>query len=44
MYFVGGFLVGLGLSVIHKQWKKEQADKRWAEAADGDREGSEQSG
>lgn len=42
MYFVGGFLIGFGLDLIYRQWKKDKADERWAEATnDGARETSE---
>lgn len=40
MYFLGGYLIGLGLRIIHDQWKKDQADKNWREATDGARETS----
>lgn len=42
--FIGGFLIGWGLLLIVDDWKRAKSEQNWADATDGDRESSEQSG
>lgn len=40
MYLLGGFLIGLGLSVIHSAYKRDKINGNWEKAVNGDRETS----